>query len=430
MSYWNRRSVAVLGVPFDNVTMNEAMDLIEEKIDERGFHQVATANVDFVIHAIYNPALQEMLCSCDLIVPDGMPIVWASRLMGCKLKERVSGVDLIPRLAELASRRGYGVFLLGASEESSRRASEALKGCFPELRIVGRYAPPLAPLAEMDHETILSRIEQARPDILLVALGHPKQEQWLAMHRHRLNVPLCMGVGASLDFLAGMVTRAPVWMQTAGLEWLYRAAQEPRRLAQRYLIDACGLARHLPAQVAAHAIQPRKLVNSTVITDRQESTSVICIRGSLTGGLLAEFEAQLCRAFQQNHHVVLDLSQTAYFGLDSLGFLTHFAKMMKRRKRQLWLSAMPPHVMRVFRAARMNHYFAGTTTVSDALYRVRKAEDRVFSDAMSVRTFASPARELNVQVELLKDLCRRIVFLSQSTKLSSNPPEASASVAR
>ena len=115
MSYRNRRSVAVLGVPFDNVTMHEAMDLIEEKIEEQGFHQVATANVDFIVNAIHDQSLQEMLCSCDLVVPDGMPIVWASRLMGAKLKERVSGIDLIPRLAELAAKRRYGIYLLGAS---------------------------------------------------------------------------------------------------------------------------------------------------------------------------------------------------------------------------------------------------------------------------------------------------------------------------
>lgn len=420
MSYWNRRSVAVLGVPFDNVTMNEAMDLIEEKIDERGFHQVATANVDFVMHAIHDQKLQEMLCACDLIVPDGMPIVWASRLMGSRLKERVSGVDLIPRLAELAARRGYGIFLLGASEQSSRRASEVLKQRFPKLRIVGRYAPPVTPLEEMDHESILRRIERARPHILLVAMGHPKQEQWLAMHRDRLHVPLCMGVGASLDFLAGTVSRAPVWMQTAGLEWLHRAAHEPRRLAQRYLLDAFALARHLPAQVAANAIQPREMENARVATDRQVSSSVITVRGSLTGGLLTEFEAHLCRAFQENQHVVLDLSQTAYMGLDSVGFLTHFAKMMKRRKQQLWLSAMPTHVIRVFRAARMNQYFVTTATVGDALYRIRKSENRFSSDVISVRTFATPARDLSVQVEMLKDFCRRIVFLSQDTRLASD----------
>ena len=113
MAQWDRRSVAVLGVPFDNVTMCEAIDLIEKKIEESGFHQVATANVDFVMNAIYDKGMQEMLCSCDLIVPDGMPIVWASRLIGSRLKERVSGVDLVPRLAELAARRDYGVFLQG-----------------------------------------------------------------------------------------------------------------------------------------------------------------------------------------------------------------------------------------------------------------------------------------------------------------------------
>ena len=179
MAYRNRRSVAVLGVPFDNVTMHEAMDLIEEKIEEQGFHQVATANVDFIVNAIHDESLQEMLCSCDLVVPDGMPIVWASRLMGSKLKERVSGVDLIPRLAELASKRRYGIYLLGATERSSRRASEVLKKRFPKLRIVGRHCPPVSPLAEMDHDAILRRIERAQPDILLVAMGHPKQEQWL-----------------------------------------------------------------------------------------------------------------------------------------------------------------------------------------------------------------------------------------------------------
>src|ERR1700677_3121593 len=162
MPYRNRRSVAVLGVPFDNVTMHEAMDLIEEKIEDQGFHQVATANVDFIVNAINDQSLQEMLCSCDLIVPDGMPIVWASRLMGAKLKERVSGIDLIPRLAELAARRRYGIYLLGASERSSRRAAEALKRRFPMLRIVGRYSPPNTSLSEMDHEGILSRIEEAQ----------------------------------------------------------------------------------------------------------------------------------------------------------------------------------------------------------------------------------------------------------------------------
>ena len=170
-------SVAVLGVPFNNVTMEEAVAIIEQKIDEGGFHQVATANVDFLMHAIHDQELQNILCSCSLVVPDGMPILWSARLMGSRLKERVCGIDLVPRLAELAARRGYRVYLLGAGEKSSQRASELLQERYPGLRIVGRYSPPVRPLEEMNHEEILRRIELARPDILLVAFGNPKQEK-------------------------------------------------------------------------------------------------------------------------------------------------------------------------------------------------------------------------------------------------------------
>ncbi len=132
MPYLDRASVAVLGVPFDNVTMDEAVDLIEDKINESGFHQVATANVDFLMHAIQDRQLQEILCSCDLVVADGMPIVWAARMLGTRLKERVSGVDLVPRVAELAARRGYGIYLLGATEQTPgklpRPSSSAILG--------------------------------------------------------------------------------------------------------------------------------------------------------------------------------------------------------------------------------------------------------------------------------------------------------------
>jgi N-acetylglucosaminyldiphosphoundecaprenol N-acetyl-beta-D-mannosaminyltransferase len=281
----------------------------------------------------------------------------------------------------------------------------------------------------MDHEGILRRIERAQPDILLVAMGHPKQEQWLSMHRQRLKVPLCMGVGASLDFLAGEVSRAPVWMQTAGLEWLYRAAHEPRRLTQRYLVDAYGLARHLPLQMAANAIQPRR-VASTVQTYDQDNASVICIRGNFKGSLLSEFEGQLERAYREDHHIVLDLAQTAYFGLDSVGLLVHLAKLMKRRKRELWLAAMPPHGLRVLRAARMSHYFVSTSSVSDALYRIKKAENQLFSEGIVVHTLTPHSPDIHVQVELLKDLCRRIVYLSQSARVASGHAHTRSSATR
>ncbi len=419
MGDWNRKFVAVLGIPFDNVTMHEAVEIIDRKIEERGFHQVATANVDFVVNAIRDPSLQELLGSCDLIVADGMPIVWASRIMGAKLKERVSGVDLVPHLARLAAQRSYGIFLLGASETSSRRAAEGLQARFENLRIVGRYSPPVASLEQMDHETILARIEEAQPDILLVAMGHPKQERWLAMHRERLNVPLCMGVGASLDFLAGEAQRAPLWMQTAGLEWLYRAIREPRRLAQRYLADACGLARHLPAQLAANAIQPRRAQAHSIGMQRRGNVSVVSVMGDVNGPSLLALEGHIDRAFAGELHMVLDLKNATYLGPDCLGLLVRVSKQMKACRRELWLANAPSHVVRSLRTSRMSKYFLRASGVHDAIYRIRRSEIHAAPETILAGVFNHSAQDMQIRVELLKDFCRRIVFFSQTAKLSS-----------
>jgi N-acetylglucosaminyldiphosphoundecaprenol N-acetyl-beta-D-mannosaminyltransferase len=409
MYYRDRSSVAVLGVPFDNVSMDEALALLEEKIKQNGFHQVATANVDFLMHAIRDKELQEILCSCDLVVPDGMPIVWAARMMGVRLKERVCGVDLVPRLAALSADRGYGMYLLGATDQSSWRAAESLKLSFPSLRIVGRYSPPHTSLAEMDHEAILSRIERAKPDILLVAMGNPKQEKWLAMHRNRLRVPLCMGIGGSLDFLAGTVSRAPLWMQKSGLECLHRVCQEPTRLTKRYLNDVAGLVRHLPPQLAVSATQPRKPSASAIQVHDVGSALVIVVRGDVTPQLLRQFDLHAWRASSDARHLILDLAQTAYLGPDSLGTLVHLMATMRKGAQQLWLADLPVHIERVLRTARLKDYFTITPSVTDAIYRIEKAERLLPAELDAIRSFGPAAREMvNVQLELLQGLCERI----------------------
>ena len=419
MVYSDRRTVAVLGVPFDNVTMDEAVDLIEDKINDGRFHQVATANVDFLMHSIQDQELQDILCSCDLVVPDGMPIVWAARMMGTRLKERVSGVDLIPRLAELAASRGYGMYLLGATEQSSRRAAEILRQRYPGLRIVGRYSPPFDSLEDMDHEAILDRIERARPDILLVAMGNPKQEKWLAMHRDRLRVPICMGVGGSLDFIAGTVSRAPAWMRNSGLEWLHRAFQEPGRLAKRYLSDAAGLARHLPPQLALSAAQPRKPVNTAFQAYDIGSALVAVLSGDVTGPVLTQFDALMRLAGNENRHVILDLSRTAYLGPDSLGSFVHRMTEMKRQGMQFWLADLPIHLRRVLRSARLEHCFSITTSVADAAYRIEKTERILPAELVAARSFSREAREMmNVQVEILQDICERIGSVAETAEFS------------
>lgn len=413
----NPDSVAVLGVPFNNVTMDEAVRIIEEKIEDGGCHQVATANVDFLMHAIRDEELRNILCSCSLVVPDGMPILWSARLMGSRLKERVCGIDLVPRLAELSARCGYSIYLLGASEKSSQRAAEILQERYPGLRIAGRYSPPLRPLEQMNHEEILERIEMARPDILLVAFGNPKQEKWLSMHRDRLNVPVSIGIGGSLDMIAGKLTRAPRWIQKCGMEWAFRACQEPRRLARRYVVDALTLGCYLPQQMAATATQPRTAGPSRVTPTVVGDTVVISIRGNLTGALLTEFETHARNAGEAGFHIVLDMAESGYFGPTTLGSLVQLMTAMQRMKLQLWLAAMRPHLVRLMRSSKLHSYFKTTSSVNDALYRIAKSESmpgQIPAVSGLRRKAGSPVQ---VRVEVMQGVCQTMAISGPSMPL-------------
>ena len=423
-------SVAVLGVPFHNLSMDETVALIEEQIREGGFHQIATANVDFLKNAIQDKGIRNILCSCDMVVADGMPIVWMSRVIGTPLKERVGGIDLVERLADVSARRGYGIFLLGASESCSQRAAKVLKQRFPQLRIVGRYSPEPQSLEKMDHEEILSRIEEARPDILLVAFGNPKQERWISMHRDRLKVPVCIGVGGTLDSLSGTIPRAPRWMQKYGLEWFHRTLQEPRRLAARYFGDAVCLLRHLPGYIVASTAQPRFRTAPNLVVRQVGNTKLISMIGDLKGATLAEFDACSRGACAEGMNIVLDMSKAGYLGPDSLGSLIRLESWMRRRREQLWLAELPAHLSRVLRTGQLHNYFMTTRMVSDALYRTAEAEQRLLASFTSAW---DPGRQdmahVDVRVELLQDVCRRIIT-ADKTEETTFVPAAFASAGR
>lgn len=434
MDHKKHGSAAFLGLPFDNVTVAEALDALERKIDERSFHQVASANVQLALHAIRDSAIQSILCSCDLIVPDGTTILLASRVTGgAKLKERVSTAELIAGLAELSARRAYGMYLLGASEEVSRRAAETLRARFPGLRIVGRHPLAPVPLDRMDHEEILGSIESCKPDILLVAMERPQQERWLAMHRNRLSVPLCMGVDASFDILAETSSPAPAWVRSARLEWLRRARRNPGRAAKRYMSSACGLFLHLPGQVAATVIQPRKPFLSRIVSRDEGHAVVFSIGGDFTASLRRKLDDRLLRAHEENRHIVLDMAEVAYLGADSLGSLLQLTAEMRRSGRQLWFANMPAHLLRVMRAAHVSDCFPVASDVRDAMYRIEKSEGELPAALASMGGFPQTSRRMDIRVEMLKDVCERIVALAASPELSPRlsldrlPPQTPAS---
>ena len=227
-----------MNTEIDNLTMREAIREMDRMIKDGGSHYVVTPNVDHIVRLEKDAGLQNAYREADLILTDGKPLLWISRLYGNPIKEKVSGSDLFPVLCRLAARRGYRMYFLGAAEGVADLAAENLMRKNKGLKICGTYSPPQG--FEKDPvqcDQIIERIKETDPDILIVALGCPKQENFIHKYRKRLNVPLSLGLGASLDFEAGTVTRAPKWMQLRGLEWLYRILQEPGRMLKRYLIN-------------------------------------------------------------------------------------------------------------------------------------------------------------------------------------------------
>ena len=227
------RRTRVLGAPVDAVTLREAVAEIDRRIAGGEPAQHMSLNAAKLLKRDRDGILREAIDRCELITADGQAVVWAGRVLGVELPERVTGIDLMAALLELAEARGYRVFLLGAREPVSAKAEDAIRRRHPQLRIVGRHHGYFSAEEEAG---VVAAIADARPQILFVALETPAKELFLARHRDRLELPFVMGVGGALDVLAGVRRRAPRWLQRAGLEWLYRLAQDPRRLARRYVV--------------------------------------------------------------------------------------------------------------------------------------------------------------------------------------------------
>ncbi len=226
------KSISLLGVRIDRVDMPEALRKMEEFILSGMPHMVVTADASAVVIAQSDEEFRKIVNDADMVTPDSTGIIMASKWYGEPLKEKASGVDLTVELCSLAAEKGYPVFLFGAAPGVADEAAENLKQRFPGLIVAGTHHGFF-----QDDTEIIEQVASSGAKILFVALGIPKQEKWIAHNRNKVHAPVMMGVGASLDFIAGAHRRAPIWMQRSGLEWLFRLLQEPSRLWRRYLSD-------------------------------------------------------------------------------------------------------------------------------------------------------------------------------------------------
>lgn len=227
------RCVTVAGIPIADLSEDEAVALIDTLVSEGGPHYGAVVNAAKIVGANRDEHLKRVLLEADLVTADGMSVVWASRLFGRALKERVTGIDLFERLVEHAAHRGLSLYLLGARDESVRQTVELFAIRHPKLRVAG-YRNGY--FATSDSGAVADAIQQSNADLLFVAMGSPAQEYWIASNLVRTGVRFALGVGGSFDHVSGRVARAPRWMQRFGLEWFHRLIHEPRRLWKRYLL--------------------------------------------------------------------------------------------------------------------------------------------------------------------------------------------------
>ncbi|HEX5323161.1 MAG TPA: WecB/TagA/CpsF family glycosyltransferase [Capsulimonadaceae bacterium] len=222
-------SVSLLGMKVHRLSMGEALENLEQYIAEGKPRHIVTADASMVVQARRDPDLAAIVENADLVTPDGAGLLWASQLLRKQLVHRVSGVDLVAELSRLSARKGYRLFLLGAGPGVAEAAAQNLRERFPGAQFVGTRN---GFFTAADEPEIVRQIVAAKPDVLLVAFGIPKQEKFINRHRAVLGVPVLIGVGGSFDVYSGRVKRAPKWMQNAGFEWLFRLCQNPRKIGK------------------------------------------------------------------------------------------------------------------------------------------------------------------------------------------------------
>ena len=372
-------TIVILGIPVDNLTMDMAVSRIFSMVDDFAedgrARLVATVNVDFLVNAhawfrkhIRHPELLDILRRADMVTADGMPIVWASKLLGTPLRERVTGADLVPRLAEEASKRKKTIFFLGGKGDVGRKASDLLKERYPGFEVAGVYSPFVhvegdALLeTEAADEEIVDRINQSKADILLLAFGNPKQEIWFERNRLRLKVPVSIGIGGTYEFIVGSVVRAPEWMQKSGTEWLFRITQDPKRLIKRYLIGFFKLGFMLWPALLHYRYQALRYNRSHRSQPDPQTAELKAVSGDMKvinfptrvdAPFVKQHGGEMENAIGQAAFMALDFSRTNFIDSSGLGLIVKLWKRGPETKTGIYFTGIHGAVVHFFKLTRL-----------------------------------------------------------------------------
>lgn len=411
--------IAILGVPFDNLTADETLEMVPRIVESRRPHHLVTADVDFLVQSQSDVELRRILFEAHLVLCDGAPLLWASRLLGNALPDGVAGPDLAPLLMQIAENKGYRLFLLGATPEATRRTLAELRARHPRLIVAGHYSPRFQQLIEMSHDEVLRQIGAARPDILIVALGSQTQEKWIAMHYRTLGVPVNIGVGANFDLLARPASQTS-WRRRPWISWAIRLARKPRLGIGRMLRDAwvfsTGLFRQWwQFQSRAHENWKRS-VSSPVKSEINwqcvrlpESLDVMAVRddGLLVNQVLAD-----------GRHCLLDASAVEAIDSTGVGMLIGLQKRIRATGRQLVLLSPSAALTQALSLMHLGNLFDAAPDISLAQQLI---ETRTRERAAAVTPLtATPTSPLLWQGEITAANAEAVWELTQTHMLK--PP--------
>lgn len=375
-------TIVLLGIPVDNLSMAEAVDNIFSMIDAYARdgipRQVATVNVDFVVNTltwrlgrIRHPELIDILRRADMVTADGMPIVWISKLIGNPLKERVTGADLVPRLAEEAAKRQKSLYFLGGRDGVGEQTSQVLKQRYPDLKIAGVDSPFVhvdgeeLEWAEDEDLPIIEHINRSGADILLIAFGNPKQEVWFDRNRKHLKVPVSIGIGGTYEFIVGSVSRAPEWIQKTGFEWVYRITQDPKRLWKRYFVGFFKLGLMVLPAILYYRYQ--RLLNNLFCrkdllmenksehppVSTQNFIKIIKLPDRFDAAFLDKSREDIEEILGQISNTVLDFSKTSFIDSTGLGLLIKLWRHTGSKGKDFYMFGVNTTLIRFFKVNRL-----------------------------------------------------------------------------
>lgn len=378
MSHSDRDVAFLLGLPFHVITMDETIDDAVVTVEQAKPAYYITANVDFIAQAYENEPLKDILFHADRVVCDGMPLVWLSRYFKPVLPERVAGSDMVFRLFEQADRHEWKVYFLGSDTETLEATRTILAQRYPKMEVVGTFSPPFGPVEAWPNEAIVTDVQQTKPDLLLVAVGCPKQEYWISKYYKEIGVPLSIGIGASLDFICGTQVRAPVWIQKIGMEWCWRLLGDPKRLLKRYAKDLYYLAvlANRQRKLTSRDSKTSPTVGNTQAANLSNTAMDVSHADAQWIRWSGAAELSVLESLEQpadtSKAVFLNLSEVTFMDSSAIGLLAKFARDARQADVAFGILQPSDAVVKIIEAMHLSAQFPIYSEQSEALDALRQ----------------------------------------------------------